>query len=335
MTASIAGAARTGTDAAVNAALDQLTQQREVRPWTSSLGEIENAAAALVESNRRLTAEYRALSNQLSAMEAAVKAQRQRNGDLERTLAAHQQEVGTPSTTGSEKQRLTEVERQVREARTAALSLESRLKAIDNKLALRQLKIQELDLEKKSLLLDRNARAGVSLGLLKQSVRTLKEQADTQKAQIDFTRQKISGLNAVDRSYLKDLARVSAENDKLRQELAQVSAERSERQKSVESAAERKNAAASPEARRWQELNIRKAALEARAAAAQARKEQLATVTEASTVSLAALTAQIKGLEDENKGLEESMGNVRENIAVLEYRMNSLTRYKNRNANRN
>ncbi|MBF0386839.1 MAG: hypothetical protein HQL20_03170 [Candidatus Omnitrophica bacterium] len=336
MFSSMAYAVRPEAESAVNAALDQISQGGVAPRWKSSLGGIEEAIAVLVEANQRLMQEYQALSAQMSALEADITSQHQKNNEQDSALAARRAEVSVPAADGVERQKLALLGKDTEQARLAAAAAQSRLKSVDSKLGLRKLKVQELELEKKSLLMDRNARTVATLGLLKQSVKSLKDQADYQKSQTEYVRQKIAALNSVDRPFLKESGQLLADNTKLRQDLAKLMDERADLLKQADSAVDKKNKAATgADSKRLQDLTTRKASLETRLAAAKAKKDKFTAIADSYAVDSAALAVQIKGLEDENKALEEAAGNVRENIAVLEYRMNSLTRYKNRNSNRN
>ncbi len=135
---------------------------------------------------------------------------------------------------------------------------------------------------------------------------------------------------------------LTADNAKLKTDLASLQVQREEVLQQLNAAATaKKDTAVAADIRRRKSLIARKDSLETQIAAAQAKKDSLMAAAkvfsdaEANKVNAAALAEQIKSLETENKALEESMGNVRENIAVLEYRINSLTRYKNRNSTKN
>ncbi len=336
MVASIAGAAMEDNNAAVSAALDRMSRRNDSPRWTSSLVEVEGAAADLVDANRKLMTENQSLLAAQAALEADIRVQRQKNSDQASVVAERRAELNLPASGRAERQKLSQSEKDIQQARGEVSLAQARLKAVDSKLALQKLKVQGLEIEKQSLLMDRDARTVLTLGTLKQSIVSLKGQVDSQKGQIDFVRQKISGLKSVDRPDLKEAGQLIADNVKLKSDLALLMAQRTELLAQIDAAVEKKNkAGTSADVRRLADLSARKAGLESRIAAAQARLDSLTAQANTSTVNATALTAQIKGLEDENKALEESMGNVRENIAVLEYRMNSLTRYKNRNSNKN
>ncbi|MEI6438315.1 MAG: hypothetical protein WCO69_06170 [Candidatus Omnitrophota bacterium] len=319
-------------DAAVSAALDRMSEGGEAPRWRSSLGDIEQATSVLVEANRKLTSEYQSLSARLDSFESDLAAQQKKNAQIEADIAERRAVINTPVSSSPEKQKLTQAGKDVREAKLAADAAQARLKAVDSKLDLRRLKAQELEIEKKSLLMDRGARAVSTLGTLKQSIAALKDQVESQKGQIDYVSKKIADLKSVDRPFLKDASQLVAENAKLKDELTPLMVKRGDLLKQVDAAVEAKNKAGmAPEAKKSGDLAARKMALETRLAAAQSKKEERDADIKASAVDREALGRQTKDLEAENKRLEEQMGNVRENIAVLEYRMNSMTRYKNRN----
>ena len=194
----------------------------------------------------------------------------------------------------------------------------------------------ELEIEKKSLLMDHGARTGSTLSVLKQSIAALKAQSDSQKTQIVYVRQKISELKSVDRPFMKEAAPLATINASLKKDLADLAAQRQDLMAQIDAAVQKKLQTGLPsDVRRFGELSTQKAALEARIADAQAKKDRLAADSKEHVRKGADLASQIKSLEIENKALEESMGNVRENIAVLEYRINTVTRYKNRNSTKN
>ncbi len=135
--------------AVVNAALDQATRQGAAPVWKASLGEIENSVAVFVEANKNLNEEARALEAQQSRLEEAINTQRQTNAEQAAALAARREELDAPAASGAGKQRLAQMEKNTTAAGNAVTAAQARLKAVDSKLALRRLKIEGLELEKK------------------------------------------------------------------------------------------------------------------------------------------------------------------------------------------
>ena len=303
--------------------------------WKASLADIENTSSVLVETNRKLAEERDSLNNQLLVVEATVTALRQEN---ERQLALVQDRrraISAPSDESGLGQRIARVEQEMKTAQARTSQAQSRLKAVDSRIALRKLKIQELELEKKALLLDRQARTNSTLGILKQSVLLLRDRIATQKEQIVFVRQKINELQSIDRPYLKEVRQYESDNRKLKADLAALTARRDELATRLKAAVDKKEKLAGGSGKKMQDLTARKLALDARIAAARKKQGSLAEQANVQTVKVSAVVDQIRELEKENKGIETEMGEVRENIAVLEYRISTITRYKNRGSGNN
>ncbi|MBF0595290.1 MAG: hypothetical protein HQL22_10035 [Candidatus Omnitrophica bacterium] len=322
------------------AQIDPVQLGAETAPvWRSSLADIEKTSGSLVETNRKLAQEHNRLNDQLTAMEAAVTAQRQEN---ERQLAAIEERrriIDAPSAEGVFRQKIAKAGRDLQALQPQVSQAQARLKAVDNRIALRKLKIQELELEKKSLMLDRQSKSSSTLGVLKQSVQLLNDRVASQNEQIKYVQQKINELQSIDRPYLKEARQYEADNAKLKNDLAQLTAQGADLLKQLDAAVDKKGKAVGNNAKKLADLTARKQALQARITASQAKKEGLAAKvdeqTDSQAVKASELAAQIKDLETENKNIELALGNVRENIAVLEYRISTLTRYKNRNSTKN
>ncbi len=313
----------------VNSALNETIQGGR---WGGSLDEIKQSAAVLLDVNKELLREYELLNRQVVVLEAAVLAQRRKNTDLATSLESHQQAIKVRQDAGDMNQQIARAEKDLLSARQSALSFQERLKESEEETGLGQMKIQALQLEKQALLFDRQGRSGSVLEVLQQSVRSLKDRVVAQQAQTAFIREKINELTGIDRPHLKEARQYTQDNARIRSDLTRLTRERDELLAQIDAAIEKKNGVAlNSGMREAKTLIVRQQALENRVAAVQARKQELALLSEKQKAQAEDVARQIKELETENRQLESSMGNVRENIAVLEYRINTVTRYKNRN----
>ena len=318
-----------GRSLAVMSSLDRASGIDNGSGWQSSVSDIEKTTAVLVDLNNKLSREFQSLNTQLSTIQTGITTQQQKNAMLAAAVEDRRKELGSPS---DFKVRQTKAQKEVQALQALEASAKARMQSADSRIALRKLKVQELELEKKSLLLDDQARAGSTLKVLEQSVQALKDRVTAQKTQTAYVRLKINELMSVDRPYIKDANRYVNENAALRAELAKVTARKLEVSGKVDAAQQQNDQLAlAPEIKHTRELMARRQVLKGRITVAQAKIKALAERDKDVVVTVSEVADQIKSLETENKQLNEILGDTRENIAVLEYRINTLTHYKNRN----
>lgn len=328
-----AGSASSDVLSAVDAELNRLSAspKPEARLETS-MSSMQSTAEALLTENAGLQREYKDLLSQVVAAEAAVDVQRKKNADQLAALEARRRELESPSVTGELRQKIAAVEKDTASERGMLNAAQARLQAADSKTALLKLRVQELEIEKKSLLLERRERSSSTLNVLKQSIRSLKAQVDSQKKQVEYVNKKISELMSIDRPYVKDVRQQIAETARLKAELDKIIIQRNELQRLIDAEAEKRDKFLSaPEQKPLQEKLQSKQQLTERVAAAMKLRKDLVEQAKVQEVSASEVADQVKKQEESNKELEDALANLRENIAVLEYKVNTIARYNNRN----
>jgi hypothetical protein len=320
------------SSAAMASALDRVAAAGNGVSWRDSLARIEATTATLVDLNARLTRENRALNAQLSGIQSAIASEQRKNADMLAAIDEHRKAV--PGTDGFSRKRK-QSQKEIDSLAMLVASARARLAAVNSGIALHQLKVQELELEKRILVADRQSRSGLTMDVLRQSIQAMKDRIEAQQKQTVYVRQKISELNGIDRPYIADAKTQAEANAALRSDQARLAHRQAELSAQISAAIEKKASVSTGSAaagRHFRELHARKAALDERVSVARDKKAKLTALASQQAVVVKDLPAQIKGLETENTRLEEKIGNMRENIAVLEYRINTVTRYKNRNS---
>jgi len=328
-------AAQQGTvSPAVISALDAMSGAGDNRQgWNSSLGEIENTTAVLVDLNTKISREYQSLNARLQGIQSEISEQQKKNSRLEAMIQERREALDAPDDGRPEK---VQSDKELETLRALVTSVKARLNAADSRIALRKLKVQELELEKRLLLRDSQSHSDASLNILRQSVQSQKDRVAAQKGQALYVQQKMNDLMSIDRPYLKEANGYARANMALKTDLTRITARRDELGGQLNLLLEKKNQlSAEPDAKRAQAVFARKQAQDACIVTLQERKAVLQAQAKGHAITEADLTARIKDISEENQRLEAALGNTRENIAVLEYRINTLTRYKNRNVQKN
>lgn len=299
-----------------------------VPQWHATLGDIQSTAAGLLDTNKDLLAEQYEIGQQRATLEVAVRGQRVRNQELLRKSEERKKEILAGGPVADIKAAIERAHQEEALAKESLNNLQSRMKLMENRITLRELKLKDMELEQRSLVLDRKARGGEGERHLQSQIQQLKNQIAEQKSQSDFISKKMSEVAALDRPDIKEARSVTAENIQLRKKLEQAAVLKENLALRINAAREDQNSLEKRETMsRFRDLTARKMLLEKRVAEADLRGRHLTTKVEADAGAVLALGARIKELEKENKELDQTLGNVRENIAVLEYGINTLTRY--------
>ncbi|MEI8013144.1 MAG: hypothetical protein WCI27_11825, partial [Candidatus Omnitrophota bacterium] len=214
----------------------------------------------------------------------------------------------------------------------ALLVLKTRLSAVRKRSSLAQLRVSELELEKKSRELDGRAQGNVVLNDMSADVARLKERIVVMHDQTRVLLENTAGLGRIQRPYLPRIREVTALMQPIKERLAALKLEKAAYVSKLHDLDQLKSQSGRDKnARRIRQLLAERTALEARFKENNARLEDLKSKKADPGLTIPDFAAKASQIEQENKGIEEEIGELRENIALLEYKVNTLQRYKDRN----
>ncbi len=305
-----------------------------VTGWTSSLGQIQQETDQLLLVNDQLSQERARLNAELASLQQGLSVQREKNQKDLLSLEQRRSGAGPLGNAAELKSRIPEQERTVERKRADLARLKAREKNVENRVALHKLNIAELELEKKTLLLDKKVKEEVVSGKEMTDIQKLEDKVISQTEQEKYIRTKIDALKRNAPPYVGDAEAEVVINAELKEQLKSLESKRqalndAQVQLSQERAALEKNKAVS----KVLSASERRDALRTELAALKEKQKNIqieANVKTEESVDKAPATMveEMKTIEAENKRITEEITNLRENIAVLEYELNSLERYR-------
>jgi len=300
--------------------------------WKSSLGNIEETSAVLVETNTKLSQEYQLLMDQTKAAEAAVLAQKQKNAELFAALEKRKAEIGVPVSQAAEKTQAAEQERQLVKKRADLSAAQTRLRGLEGAIRLRQLKLSELDIEKKTAQLERQLAEGAALNAVRAETASLARELESLTEQEKIIHGKLATLRASEPPFVGESRAVADEIAALKQKLTEVSDQetallnQADEMQSKTAAVESDKAVA-----QYKKLVSEKQAVEMQIAEARKDLEEMTRARAKGPQEIEALKRKLDSLEAQNKAVSAEVDDLRENIVVLDYKISSMGRYQTRN----
>lgn len=324
----------------VDAELDRLTTpllsgsapvpvQQSIPRWKSSLGEIQNTASSLMTENAQLTAENQLLMTQVKGLEAGLAEARGQGEAIVRQAMGQDRNI--VDELARLRQQVEAGDGEVVAQKGALLVLKTRLGEAKRRSSLAQLRASDLELEKKAHELDGHARSNTVLSGMRTEIGQLKSRIVLIQDQTRQLLQNAAELGKVERPYWLRIREIMALTTSAKERLEAL---KSEKERYSVKLNDLKALQARPgryrNARRIQQLQAERTVLETRFKDYTARLEALQSNTPDNTKGYdpAGIVTQLEG---KNKNVEMEIGDLRENIALLEYKVNSLQRYKDRN----
>ncbi len=302
--------------------------------WTSSLGQIQQETDQLLLVNDQLSQERARLNAELASLQEGLSAQREKNQKALLSLEERRSGAGPLGNVAELKSRIPEQERVFERQKADLARLKAREKNVENRIALHKLNIAELELEKKTLLLDKKVKEEVAAGKEKTDLQKLQDKVVSQTEQQKYIRTKIDTLKRNAPPYIGDAEAEVVTNATLKGQLASLEAKRqaqndAQAKLSEERVALEKNKAVN----KVLIASERRDALQSELTTLKEKQKNVQAVLEAKAEEAgdkapAVMVEEMKAIEGENKRITEEISNLRENIAVLEYELNSLERYR-------
>jgi chromosome segregation ATPase len=300
--------------------------------WSSSLDGIRTSTATLLETNNKLTVEHKMLSREVDALTGELLKQQQVNKGYEDTIR-HKNEATNFSATAEELQAaLVQKEREIAEAKSNLAALKAKQQNLDRRMALRRLKLKDLELQKKAARLEPGSNGSTAAASLEDAIPKLKEKVKEQEQEEQSLREQIEGVAKKDDPVTAQQRQLYEENRSLKAELERLENESQE----LEALARGElPPGTGPEVQanfqKYQLWEADQRKVKDDIARLSNRKDQLANHFLTAGDTDRDLEEKIKVMQEHNRILEVQVENLRENIAVLDYKLHTLERYRDRN----
>jgi chromosome segregation ATPase len=320
----------TGMDPDAEATMEAAAEP--VPQWSSSLDGIRTSTATLLETNNKLTVEHKMLSREVDALTGDLLKQQQVNKGYEDTIR-HKNEATNFSATAEELQAaLVQKEREIAEAKSSLAVLKAKQQNLDRRMALRRLKLKDLELQKKAAQLEHKSDGSTAAASLEDDIPKLKEKVKEQEREEQSLREQIEGVTKKDDPVTAQQRQLYEENRSLKVGLEKLENER----KGLEALlrGELPPGTGSEVQANFQKYQLWEAdqrKIKDDIARLSTRKDQLANHFLTAGDTDRDLEEKIKVLQEKNRILEVEVENLRENIAVLDYKIHTLERYRDRN----
>ena len=304
--------------------------------WKSSLGEIQRAAATLLETNSKLNSEARQVKAELDLLQSQVQQQRTGNAALSdeiEQVRGKARENGDPDDISRLKEVLADRGREIQAQKEILASLKAREDSIESRLALARLRMAGLEVDKKARDVDSKFRDEALINAARAQLEATRDKIAKGETQVRLLGEKTAELNKIDNPYAAQAREIVAKNAKIRDHLADLQAQKSARQVQFEQvAASKMKAEKEPNVLRVQGLLSRRNELQVKL---KENSEQLEALKAEAANRVAAMpddvAADMGRLQKQNAAMADELGNLRENVALLEYKVTTLQRYTDRN----
>jgi DNA repair exonuclease SbcCD ATPase subunit len=198
-------------------------------------------------------------------------------------------------------------------------------------MALRRLKLKDLELQKKAAQLE-HGDGSATMASLEDEVRKLKDKAKEQDQQEQSLREQVEALTKKDDPETARQRQLYEENRSLKAELEKFD----DRRKELEVLARGElPPGTAPEVQanfqKYQLVDAEQRKIKEDVAKLSTRKDELADHLLTAGDTDRDLEEKVKIMQEGNRVLEVNIENMRENIAVLDYKINTLERYRDRN----
>jgi hypothetical protein len=304
--------------------------------WRSSLGEIQKAAGTLLETNAKLKTEARQLKSDVDAVQAQIDKQRVKNAQLTDRISQGRgkaQENSDQAQILRLKEILADRGRQIQSQKEMVAAIKARWSSLDSRAALARLRLAELEVDQRSRNVDGKFQDDSALNALGVENQGLRDKIAKGELQAKLLTEKAEELGRLDNPHIPQTRAISAKNAELRKRWLDLQADKDAQQAKFEIVAASKLKVEKDTQvvyvqrllRDQESLKVRLKENEAKLEAL--RKNKAGPDLVVSGVSL----ADMDKLEKQNAVMQEIVENLRENVALLEYKVTTLQRYKDRN----
>jgi hypothetical protein len=304
--------------------------------WRSSLSEIQQSATTLLDTNTKLNTESRQLNSDFGGLQAKIDQQRVKNAQiLDRIteVRGKAEENNDQAQIFRLKGILADRGREVQSQKEMLAVLGTRRGSVDSRLALLRLRLAELEVDQKSRNVDGKFQDETAKNALRTANQGLRDAVDKGEMQVKLLTEKTDELNRLDNPYIAQTREILANNSELRKRWMDLQDKKNAAQVQFELVAANKLKAEKDHNVSFvQKLLSERDILQARLKDNTKKLEDLKADVGGPDKMIAGISlAAMDKLQKQNAVMEELIGNIRENIALLEYKVSTLKRYKDRN----
>ncbi len=304
--------------------------------WKSSLGEIQQAANTLLETNSKLNGEARQLKRDFDGLQVEIDQLRVKNveaGDAIAQERSKAQENSDATQISRLKEVLAERARQVQAQKTEIVEIKTRHSSIENRVALMRLRVAGLEVDKQAKDVDVKFRDESAINALRTQVAATRDKILRSEQQVKLLDEKTAELDRVDNPYIAQTRQIAADNADLKTRLAAVHDKKVALQARLEQVAALKLSAEKDR----NLLRVQKLLSDRNDLQSQLRdnSEQLEVLRNNAADVVPVIPgfsiADMDKLQKQNAAMEDLISDLRENVALLEYKVTTLQRYTDRN----
>ena len=287
--------------------------------WRASLDKIQQSASSLLQVNRQLAEEHLALSRSIAAVQASIVARAQRMQEGKNELQKRKIMLKEAVTDTAVQADIRSAEKRLEQKKKELAALTEQVKGADQRTATLRLRLQELELERKSHLEYGQQRREVFTAELRTQIEELRRAVDALGEHERQVRLEIDAFKPAEMPADQEYARESGRKD----ELLETESLLDERIRlATTDLARLRSRKAGGGSRQVLALESAKAGLIDRIADLERRKSSGADADAGLTAGQ--LKTRISALEKQNEYIEKQNRELRENIAVLDGRTNFL-----------
>ncbi len=318
-------------------AVDRVNPVEQVLPrWKSSLGEIQEASAVLLETNSALTSEHDQLKQDLVQLQGKIDTWRRQNAKIADEMSrmqARSRQADDPAALARLKGLLAQRELAIKAQQDARSSAQLRRGSAESRVALLRAQMSAMDITRQEREVDMKAQDIARIQAVKAETERVKDRAAITDKQVQLLSVKTQELARLQTPYLPEARNLARTNGQIKERVQSLLVMKAQEQSQMAQMSAQKNRAdADVQIQRLRQLLAQRDELQARLKDATEKLEALkALKPEDLKENVSADEAQAQKFERQNAFIEDEIGNLRENIALLEYKLTTLERYNGRN----
>jgi chromosome segregation ATPase len=328
--------AEEAADAPVSLAEPPNAMEQVLPQWKSSLGEIQQASSALLETNASLMAEFNERKPALDALQAKVDAQRAQNKEIMDQMAetqAKSRQAADPAELAQLKGMIARREVEVKAAQDALAAAQLRRSSAESRAGVLRAQAADLEVARQAREVDAKVQDAARVEAVKAETERFKDRAVIAAQQIKLLDEKTRELGKVKAPYLPQARELTGVNGQLKERVASLEAMKAaEEAQMAQLTAQKGQVDINARVQRLHQLLAQRDEVQAHFKDNAAKLEEIKSLKpEALDEGVVGDEAQVQKIERQNAFIEDEIGNLRENIALLEYKVTTLERYNGRN----
>jgi hypothetical protein len=304
--------------------------------WRSSLGEIQRASTTLLQTNSKLNLEALQIKGEIQEEQSKVDQQRVKNAQISdeiEKLRVKADENNDAGQIARLKEILADRSRQIQQRKEELAALKARHGSIESRVALARLRVAGFEVDKKSRAVDVKFRDEAAINALRVQNDVLREKVAKGETQVTLLGEKAAELKRVDNPYVGPMREISAQNAELKARRDALQSNKNTQQAQLEQVTTGKlKLEKDRSVLRVQKLLADRAVLETQLKDNSDKLYALKNAVASDVFVVPGMSeAEMEKIQKQNAAIEDLLGDLRENVALLEYKVTTLQRYKDRN----